>query len=52
MKDVEGGLGTETRRHRNILLHAGLATDGDGGKHEWRARLLARLVVQAGSQTV
>ena len=50
MKDVEGG--TRTRRHLNILLHAGLATVGDCGKHEWRAHLLARLVVQAGSQTV
>jgi len=33
MKDVEGG--TRTRRDQNILLHAGLATGGEGGKHEW-----------------
>ena len=32
-KDVEGG--TRTQRHRNILLHVGLATAGDCGKHEW-----------------
>jgi len=35
----------KTRRHRNILLHAGLATAGDVGKHEWWPQLLARLVV-------
>jgi len=50
MKDVEGG--TRTRRHQNILLHPGLATGEDGGKHEWWAQLRVRLVVQAGSQTV
>jgi len=32
MEDVEGGI--RTRRHQNILLHAGLATVGDGGKHD------------------
>jgi len=32
-KDVEGGI--RTRRHQNILLRAGLAAGGDGGKNEW-----------------
>jgi len=32
-KDVEGG--TRTQRHRNMLLLVGLATGGDGRKHEW-----------------
>ena len=31
----------KTLHHRNILLHAGLATTRDGGKHEWWAQLLA-----------
>ena len=47
---MEGG--TRTRCRRNILLRAGLTTGGDGVKHEWWTQLWARLVVQAGSQTV
>jgi len=43
---VKGG--TRTRRHQNILLHAGLATGGDGRKHEWRTQLWPELMGQAG----